>query len=393
MRQLIIISLVLCLSSVVYAAPAASVDDLQIEPQEESFLLTWTAPQEDVFGNPMQIEGFNIYVAPLSFFDDASCILWAEVTDTCYYFSDPGGWFLNAFFKVTAIGDSPFPYNMTYVPTGTFVMGRDDVAEPEHEVTITHEYFLGTHETTNQEYLQALQWAYDSEYVIVTNNIVLAYGQELLNMGSAFCEISLIGNTFILDPVAGGIYGGQSSTNHPVKMVSWYGAVCYCDWRSGMEDLTPFYQGDWNQTAEHDPYLAEGYHLPTEAEWEHAACYNDDRMYPWGETTPDCDYANFDYYTHCVGWTAPVGSSLTGNSQLGFQDLSGNLWEWIGDWSSSYSPDAQTDPLGPDSGSYRVARGGSWMTEAYALRCENRSSGDPQIMHSNIGFRIARTVN
>lgn len=301
------------------------------------------------------------------------------------------------FFCVVA-REMPALPGFTLIPGGAFSMGDESDTstdnDPEHRVTLTNDFYLGTCEVTNGEYCAAVQWAYDEGHVIVTAAAVRAHGELLLDLDDSECEISFNDGVFSVDPVVRGDFEGQSSTEHPVKELSWYGAVCYCDWLSMMEGLEPFYYGDWNQTEEHNPYTSLAYRLPTEAEWEFAAQYRDDRVYPWGETPPDCDYANFEDSVLCVGWTAPVGNQVAGFSQLGLVDVAGNLREWVGDWYSvsNYDQDPEVNPLGATEGSYRSVRGGSWIDGMSLLQCANRYYNSPGSTPDRVGFRVARTV-
>ncbi|MBZ0305608.1 MAG: formylglycine-generating enzyme family protein, partial [Anaerolineae bacterium] len=276
--------------------------------------------------------------------------------DTTHYVESPIWHFYNKGPQSSdCCGDS-----MIFVPAGSFTMGQVGAAdaEPEHTVTITRDYCLGNYEVTNQEYLDAVQWAYDNGRVTANSAAVQAYGFELLDLDFSACEITFAAGVFSLErtPSAGNWgypdAGTYDPANHPVKEVSWYGAACYCDWRSEMEGFHPFYNGNWDQSAGHNPYEAEGYRLPTEAEWEYAARLSAGSTYPWGEQDPTCGLANYFFidggiFEFCVGWTSPVGSTPAGVSALGFMDLAGNVMEYTGDWWGSYSGNSQTDPLGP----------------------------------------------
>jgi len=299
----------------------------------------------------------------------------------------------------------------TLVPAGTFTMGGnigDDYNErPAHQVTLTHDFYLGSCEVTNKEYVEAVQWAYDQGLVTASSNTVQSHMEELLDLDDPKCEISFNGGMFTLDPVYRGKFKGQSSADHPVKEVSWYGAACYCDWLSLMAGLPLFYNGSWEQSADHNPYAATGYRLPTEAEWEYAARYPDNLIYPWGDEKPNCEFANFDP-THwsdggsrkCANWTVPVGSLSLGASQLGLMDMAGNLEEWVNNGIYSYGGAPLTDPLTSGGRSYGV-RGGHWNSYMYvsnsdyntrSLRCSRRHSWGMNDPHYIIGFRVARAV-
>ena len=128
-----------------------------------------------------------------------------------------------------------------------------------------------------------------------------------------------------------GSFGSSEFDDYPVSSL-WQDARNYCEWVNRR--------------------------LPTEAEWEKAARGTDERMYPWGNTI-DESYAN---YSQNVGGTTPVGSYEKGVSFYGAYDMAGNESEWVADWfdENYYSTSPSSNPLGPNSGEFRVARGGSW---------------------------------
>ncbi len=302
------------------------------------------------------------------------------------------------FFTVRAVAGSDF----TTIPAGSFEMGQTGVAEPVHEVTLTHAFYLGTSEVTNSQYLEAVQWAYDLGQVTADATTVTAWDFELLDLDDDDCELTFAEGEFGLRESpslsAQTAYpAGYDPGGHPVKEVSWYGAACYCDWRSQMEGLPAFYQGDWEQNAGHNPYTAAGYRLPTEAEWEYAARFEDGRNYPWGEAPPACDLANFrDQVSppvgYCIGWTTATGSCPGGSSELGLVDLAGNLWEWCGDWYGDYPPGVQDDPLGAPGGTGRILRGGSWGYIDFYLAAAYRGAINPDSADNDGGFRCCRTI-
>ncbi len=300
---------------------------------------------------------------------------------------------------------------MVLVPAGTFMMGQVNIATPVHEVTLTRDFLIGRREVTNAEYLEALQWAWSQGSLTIASwgsgQGVRQYGQFLLMISQtddryeirfdpALQQFYLHAGTAIDGATGPGVAypDGYDPADHPVKHVTWYGAACYADWRSQMEGLPPFYNGVWPSWPPPfpDPYEAEGYRLPTEAEWEYAAKYNDDRWYPWGDTAIACERTNHrSGDTYCVGWTLPVGSRPAGDSALGLQDMAGNVFEWVNDWHSLYGNQPLTDPIG-GAGSSRVVRGGSWEHwQTTNLLCARRLDAVPGGQASGIGFRLART--
>lgn len=379
--------------------PPAAVDDLSIQIIGDYVRLSWNPVTEDILGSPITVLNYNVHSSSTPYFTPDGTTFLSTVEQTQFLDTVGGREEDPRFYRVIANGENSFsPGGFTLIPHGTFMMGQTGVATPVHQVTLTHNFYLGTHEVTNQEYLEAVQWAYDNDHVTASSSTVQAYGQELLDLDASYGEITFSGGVFGLrespSSYAQNAYpSGYDPSNHPVKEVSWYGSACYCDWLSLMDGTDAFYNGNWDQSAGHNPYTSLSYRLPTEAEWEYAAQYDDERTYPWGEAVPDCDYANFYDGGYCVGWTAPVGSCPTGNSQLGLQDMAGNVWEWVGDWYGSYSSNSQTDPYGATSGSRRAGRGGYGYSHAGHLRCAYRHYGYPYYTTALHGFRVSRTVN
>ena len=130
--------------------------------------------------------------------------------------------------------------------------------------------------------------------------------------------------------------------------------------------------------------------LPTEAEWERAARGAPARRYPWGNTEPTPELANYDLTR--IRHASPVGAFPQGSTPEGIADLAGNVWEWCADWYDAkyYQNSPQENPNGPKSGSLKCLRGGSWgFVDAY-LRAADRGGLEPEGRLGDVGFRCAR---
>jgi formylglycine-generating enzyme required for sulfatase activity len=172
----------------------------------------------------------------------------------------------------------------------------------------------------------------------------------------------------------------------PVEQVNWYEAVEFANALSLLDGFDPAYTivgttTTWDMSAD-------GYRLPTEAEWEHAARANDGTLYPGSDTVSDVSW--YDQNANIT--TLPV--ALLQPNGFGLYDLGGNVNEWCWDWLDLgyYAVSPSVDPIGPGQTSFKVRRGGTWNTGSSSHVIASRARSMPQYGGRSTGFRVVRTT-
>ncbi|MBN2326416.1 MAG: SUMF1/EgtB/PvdO family nonheme iron enzyme [Candidatus Omnitrophica bacterium] len=254
------------------------------------------------------------------------------------------------------------PLTLNRIRAGNYTMGSalDEKGRwpdewPPHEVAITKDFYLGIYEVTQA------QW-------------------------ESVMEDSLANEQF------------GAGENYPLYYASWHHAARFCNRLSERENRQPvFDEATWTVNWE-----ADGYRLPTEAEWEYACRAGTTTRFSHGDALDSSDYCGFSelhdkFMWYCANngergypeYAKEVGLKLP--NPWGLYDMHGNLWEWCMDYWEDPSPRGpQTDPRGPASGYANVARGGDWNLTAQFSRSASRSIYSTGNALTSLGFRIAR---
>ncbi len=250
------------------------------------------------------------------------------------------------------IGGAP----MVFVPEGEFLMGASDIQaqaalvqllevcsvcqadalddlKPQHTIFLDV-FWIDKFEVTNAQYKKCVDAGKCQAPSVLTSNTRQSY------------------------------FGNSDYDNFPVLYVSWQEAKTFCEWASKR--------------------------LPTEAEWEKAARGTDGRNYPWGESWSDVQI-NIE---ERIRDTASVGNYPDDTSPYGVMDMGSDVREWVADWyvADYYANSPQKNPQGPDSGQFRMVRGGSWGAYRFSALTFFRGYWEPETREHYIGIRCAKSV-
>jgi formylglycine-generating enzyme required for sulfatase activity len=286
---------------------------------------------------------------------------------------------------------------MVLIPPGEFLMGSSDaditlalkIAEeakldeagvkrlqeerPQHRVRITQPFRLAAHEVTIGQFAKFVEQAkYKTQAEEFGGNSDTVKPEDVNPE-----NLKLTWRT----------PGHAVTDDSPVTQVSWNDAVAFCNWLSEQEKREPCYRRDGNDWTLLPK--ANGYRLPTEAEWEYACRAGTTTQYWFGDSWQEHDkYGwsknNSDYRPHAVG-------SFPANP-FGLYDMHGNVWDWCHDWYDGkwYEKSPSDDPFGPSKASLRIYRGGSWHNMPASSRSSHRDyNNTPSHRFNDRGFRPA----
>lgn len=233
---------------------------------------------------------------------------------------------------------NPDPARLVYIPAGSFTLGspnsepdRETDEGPQTQVFFTRSFFMSKTEVSQRNYLD-----------VVSNNPSYFTGNN----------------------------------SRPVEQVSWTDATNYCALLTARERQAGRIDYQWH------------YRLPTEAEWEYACRAGSTTRYSFGDDLTEIRLGNYAWFDANASASPQIVASKIPNP-WGLFDMHGNLWEWCADWyAASYPGGPRTHPTGPQTGTYKVLRGGAYNSNRLLCRSANRHYASPSERLPNIGFRI-----
>ncbi|MBQ6566682.1 MAG: SUMF1/EgtB/PvdO family nonheme iron enzyme [Treponema sp.] len=279
--------------------------------------------------------------------------------------------------KSSATPSKAAPAGFVYIPAGSFMMGMNagssgarDNESPAHKVTLTRDFYMCDHEVTQKEYKELFR--------SLPGILKHKYGR---------------------------------GDDYPIHSVNWYAAIAYCNKRSAMEGLTPCYMvrgvSDWANIRSSDipaepdadwnavscDWDADGYRLPTEAEWEYAARAGSSNVSSATYIGSGSAGQFKDY-----GWYGSNSYDMTHEVKLkkpnawGLYDMGGNVFEMVWDRYDLYSSASVINPTGSGWQQQRVSRGGDFHFGTEKCTVSYREGTEPTKASANQGFRVCRTV-
>ena len=293
----------------------------------------------------------------------------------------------------------PAPEGMVWIPGGEFSMGSDAGSDslcsgpsvtvdalPVHRVRVNG-FWMDATEVTNEEF---------ARFVAATGYVTVAERTPTQAEFPTAPQENLVAGSIVFAPTGapvplddhfqwwryeqgaswrhpdGPASDLQGKERHPVVHVAFDDAAAYAQWA--------------------------GKRLPTEAEWEKAARWTDERAYPWGNGRLDKTKASYNWNgkRRWEGYRtlSLAGSYEAGKSPYGIYDLAGNVWEWVADWyeRDAYKNSPTRNPQGPPAGEFKVFRGGSALSHATDITSALRNRGSPTGRAITIGFRCAQSL-
>jgi uncharacterized repeat protein (TIGR02543 family) len=256
-------------------------------------------------------------------------------------------------------------FAMRGISAGTFQMGQTGLAGsfPVNSITISRAFYMGKYAVTQEQY-----------YAVMGVNPSHFHGGA------------------DREPAA-----DEMQAKRPVEMVTWFDALEFCNKLSLLAGLTPVYtinnitrheQGHITAASVTVNWGANGYRLPTEAEWEYACRAGTTTIWYTGDTEDAALQAAAWYTVNSGSMTREVG--LKTPNAWGLYDMHGNVSEWVWDWNGGYTAGDKTDPLGSGETTARVVRGGGWIRTAAQTRSAFRLGFAPASQSNYVGFRIFR---